>query len=186
MRLRGAVLLLLFGALAGGCGALDGPARLAGLPLPDPATLPCCWQSQEQVWVSTADGELNLGAAVAVRGGTLTVVVLDPMGRRLVTLIQGAGDVQTLDAPPAWSGALSHQLLLAIYLHHLTAEQWRLGDPAWSLAADSGHKSLAYRGRELVRLDYLEEGTQEPFDRAVEFRGQGISLRIGTLSRTAL
>lgn len=180
-----AALLVLFATLAG-CSALTGAARLAKLPLPDPVTLPCCWQSQEQVRVSTADGELNLGAAVAVRDGTLTVVILDPVGRRLVTLVQGAGETQALDAPPTWSTALSHQLLLTVYLHHLTAEQWRFGDPGWRLAEDSSHKSLIYRGRELVRLDYLQEGTDEPFDRAVNFSGQGINLRIGTLSRTTL
>ncbi|MFA5631147.1 MAG: DUF3261 domain-containing protein [Porticoccaceae bacterium] len=177
-------------AAIGGCAGPGALPRHAQPPLPAPAGLPCCWQSQEQVHVSAQGADQTLLAAVAVTPGKLTLVAFDGLGRRLVTVVHTGGEPQTLDAPPGWSAELSHQLLLAIYLHNLALDQWRFDDPGWSVveatARESRIRSLRYGKRELVRLSYATPGDGGDSARDVEYIGRDIRLGILTLSRADL
>ncbi|KJS09331.1 MAG: hypothetical protein VR73_02490 [Gammaproteobacteria bacterium BRH_c0] len=122
-------------------------------------------------------------AAVAVQDGTLTVVLFDPLGRRIATLVHSEGEAQTLSAPPGWPPELSHQLLLGLYLHHLPPSQWRFPDEGWSIAHDASHRTLNYHQHQLVQLQYQGGGDSE---RSLRFIGQDMSVRITTLSRAEL
>lgn len=183
MSLKPALLFALLGILSG-CNILQVSNPVQRLPLPNPEALTCCWQSVEQVRVSTPDSERDFTVAVAYDEEKLTVVVLDILGRRLVTIIHDGGEPRTLDAPARWPAALSRKILVAIYMHHLTPEQWQLESPDWVIRENSTHKSLTYRGREQVRLDYLSDSSS--FDRVLTYSGRDIRLHIRTLSRTML
>lgn len=166
------------------CANLSTATRLAQLPLPVARQLSCCWQAEEKVEITAPDRTLSLTAAVAVRDGTLTVVVFDPLGRRMATLVHSDGEPQTLSAPPGWPAELSRQMLIGLYLHHLAPQQWGFsGNEGWSIASDTSHKALSYRQRELVRLDYAMDN---PAERTLRFSDQNMSVRVTTLSRAEL
>lgn len=159
--------------------------------LPPPSALPCCWQAQERVQVSAQGEEHTFLAALAVDPDTLTVVVLDDLGRRLLTLIHDGGHLKVLDAPPGWPESLSQQLLLAVYLHHLTPEQWTRSTENWSVVEAGSRRTLLYRARERVTLHYAAVGATvavAPFarPRRIEFVGQEVQINVVTLSRDAL
>ncbi|MEJ2760385.1 MAG: DUF3261 domain-containing protein [Gammaproteobacteria bacterium] len=178
------VLLLALLSILGGCSILQASNPAQRLPLSTPEALPCCWQSVERVRALNPDSERDFTVVVASTEGKLTVVVLDILGRRLVTIIHDGGELRTLEAPARWPAALSRQLLVSIYLHHLTPQQRQLESPDWVIRADDTHKSLIYRGREQVRLDYLSDSSS--FDRVLTYSGRDIRLHIRTLSRTTL
>lgn len=184
MPLNRAIAIVLLAMLAG-CGSLGG-AHLAQLDLPTPEQLPCCWQSQERVSVTTPEEELELMTAIARTPGKLAVVVLDALGRRLLTLEQAGAGLQTLGAPASWSPDLSRQIVLAVYLHHLPDGQWQFRQSGWSVRRDDAARLLAYRERTQLRLDYLDEGGDSGRPRLLTMPGQDVSLRIVTLSRVAL
>lgn len=179
---------VLLAIMLAGCAGLRAPARPI---LPSPSELQCCWQSQERVRVSIPGEEKSLLAAVAVTPGKLTIVAFDPLGHRLVTLVHAGNTPQTLDAPPGWSEALSHQLLLAIYLHNLKPEQWAFARTGWAVADAGAIRTLSYRGRDRVRLHYAAVGAEVPTDvaarpRRVDYLDHSIQLDILTLSRNQL
>jgi hypothetical protein len=184
VRLNRASAIILFAVLAG-CGSLGG-TRLAQLALPTPEQLPCCWQSQERVRVTTPEGELELMTAIARTPGKLAVVVLDSLGRRLLTLEQAGAGLQDSGRPASWSPDLSRQIVLAVYLHHLPDGQWQFQQPGWTVQRDGAGKLLAYRERTQLRLDYLDEGGDSGRPRRLTLPGQDVSLHIVTLSRVAL
>jgi hypothetical protein len=162
------------------------PERLSQVPLPSPEALQCCWQSEESVRITTPQHTLRVSAAVAVTPGKLVVVILDGIGRPLVSLSHEGGEPRTLGAPSDWSPSLTRQLLLAVYLHRLDSQQWHFDNPGWSLDVTANGRSLRYRGRELVRLRYPVEEPEVGNPREVEYIGQGIHLAIHDLTRTAL
>ena len=181
----GAVLLVT--GLLSGCAALGTPQSS----LPPPSALPCCWQSQERVQVSTGEEEHTFLAALAVSPQALTVVVLDDLGRRLLTLVHDGVAVTTLDAPPGWPERLSSQLLLAIYLHQLAPEQWLQPSGDWSVSDAGGSRTLLYRGKEHVRLHYAAVGVTVPVEpfaqpRRIDFVGQEVQIHVVTLSHDPL
>ena len=177
--------LLLLAVLASGCATWGAPGRLAQLALPAPQQLDCCWQSRERVQITTPGETLTLDAAVALTSGPLTLVAFDGLGRRLVALSHSGGAPQTLQAPAGWSTALSHQLLLALYLHHLAPAAWQFADPDWSVTAEDDLRVLRHRGRELVRLRYLAQDSAQA-GREIDYIGQDIRLSVHSLSRTEL
>lgn len=171
------VLLLALGA----CASLYG-AWLEQLPLPAASQLPCCWQTEEKVEISAPGRDLLLTAAVAVQKDTLTVVVFDPIGRRMATLIHTEGEPQVL-APPGWPPELSRQLLIGLYLHHLSPDQWGFSEEGWSITSTPGLRTLSYHQRQLVKLQYPAHDRAE---RTLRFVGKGLSVRLTTLSMAEL
>ncbi|MDO8861127.1 DUF3261 domain-containing protein [Haliea sp. E1-2-M8] len=165
----------------GACASLHG-ARLEQLPLPAASQLPCCWQAEEKVEISVPGRDLLLTAAVAVQEDTLTVVVFDPIGRRMATLIHTEGEPQVL-APPDWPPELSRQLLIGLYLHHLNPDQWVFSEEGWTIASDPGLRTLSYHQRQLVKLQYSAHDLAE---RTLLFNGHSLSVRLTTLSRADL
>lgn len=176
--------LLVLIAFASGC-ATTAPQRLAQLALPAPQQLDCCWQSRERVQIAADGKTLTLDAAVALTPGQLTLVAFDGLGRRLVALSHTGGTPHTLQAPPGWSAVLSHQLLLALYLHHLPLPAWEFAGPDWTVSEENNHRVLRRRGQELVRLRYLTAEATEN-GREIDYIGQNMLLTVHSLSRNAL
>lgn len=171
-----------------GCAALRVPPSSA---LPPPSALPCCWQSQERVRITAGSEEHTFLAALSVSPAGLTVVVLDELGRRLLTLVHDGGRPQTLEAPPGWPEHLSQSLLLALYLHHLTPQQWQHSSRHWSAVEVGSSRILHYRGQERVRLHYAAISATVPVEpfahpRRVDFPGHDLQINVVTVSKDEL
>ncbi len=172
-----------FCLLLAACASLPSD-RLAELPLPEPGQLPCCWQYQEQVTLTLPETEFQWRAAVAVRKDTLTLVVLDSLGRRVARVRQAGGDVATESALPQWRDQWSHLILLGHYLHYLDLEAppvgWPPAEAGWSLSIAADEKKLLFRDREVLRLQYPDEKNR-PDRRRLHIAGRDIILTIETV-----
>lgn len=187
MRVIRSVGVWLAACLLSGCAVLG----KSHSPLPPPGALSCCWQSQERVIVTAGEDEHTFLAVLAASPQTLTVVVLDDLGRRLLTLVHDDSTVTVLDAPPGWPERLSTQLLLAIYLHQLAPGQWRQSGDDWSVREAGASRTLLYRGKEHVRLHYAAVGAAVPVEpfarpRRIDFVGQDVQIHVVTLSHDPL
>ncbi len=131
------------------------------------------------------DQRLELQAAVALLEDGITVVILDSMGRRVVTLEQTASGLRTDSSLPKWNTAMSHLLMVALYLHHLDLDTanpvWPVSTPGWSVAADAGERTLRFRDRMRMQLQYLPGDS-----RRISVTGRELQLIIETVQRSLL
>ena len=172
-------LLLLLAA----CGTL-GPGTPRHWPaLPAASALPCCWQVEEQIELQAQDGTMQLGGVVARRGNSLTFVLFDSLGRRLLTLVHRDGESQVDMREELPLAEHSRLLLLALYLQWLPAEQWPM-DPDWTLAQEPGRKTLHYRTQPRITLTYPDPTNADA--RTLSFVREGITLHLRTVARTVL
>lgn len=154
-------------------------------PLPSITRLECCWQSEEQVVLTTGESENTLLAATSLTEGQLTVVVLDSIGRRLLTLRYDDNGLRELQAPPQWRTSNSRYLLAAIFLHHISSVNWLQHSPDWQVQFEGNSRVLSHRGREIMSLVYDKgEAPQDP--RTVRVPGHQLTMRVTTLTRTEL
>ena len=178
----GALLLLLF---LGGC-IIVIDTETAAPPIPPPSSLQCCWQSEELVRVGYAEGELLLHSIAALQADQLTLVILDSLGHRRLTLSYDGSSIQALSAPPGWDVRFNHYLLLAIFLHHSTTALWVTGSSGWTVSQQGQQKSLLYRGKTRVTLDYSHSENNLASKRTVRFADYPLTLEVTTLSRSPL
>lgn len=127
---------------------------LAQLPLPMAKEQPCCWQTLQQWDIKTDQEEMSLQAVLARNNTdakqTLTLVLLDPMGRRLLSVSDESGHIQSL--PDTAQQSIQTQgefLMAAIYLAYWPRSSWHsaLANSDWSL-----HESK--HGTQLTRTLY--------------------------------
>ncbi|MBR9911164.1 MAG: DUF3261 domain-containing protein [Gammaproteobacteria bacterium] len=169
-----------------GCSHFSGRAS-SWPPIPSVAELSCCWQSEEKIDLRDKNGDYTFHSVVAVAENQLTVVVLDGLGYRHLTLVyDGTGALRTLAAPPSWDGEYSHYFLLAIYLHHLKPGAWPVNQPHWRVKWEGSKKSLYYKNDEIMTLNYTD--SQDPLaqTRNVVFADLPLILTVTTLTRMPL
>ena len=122
------------------------------LPILDTKHLPCCWQAQEYLEIDLQGHQFRLSSAIAVTDHSLTVVVLDSLGRRLLTVTQ-MGNTISVDKSEGVPNALpTDWLLLAIYLRHMPINLWSLATPEWQVDEVDGSRLLTLQGREMIRM----------------------------------
>lgn len=191
------VALCLLGGCAGTAGPVIGSATVPApgvaafsLPanlLPDSASLPCCWQALETLDIDFHHQPLQLTAVVASNGGSLSVVILDPLGRRLVTIVQEGTDVRVdqsqdlaVDLPVNW-------LLAGIFLRYLPDSSWNFAGSTWKVAQSGATRLLKLDGRLRLRLTPHGIGAQNPasdrYSARLDYPGLELSLKITTLLR---
>lgn len=168
--------------------ALPGkPANLASLPLPDSSELPCCWQSQESLEIDFRNQRHQLSSVMAVEKTGLTLIVFDPLGRKLLTVTQHGAEVkkqvlQAADELPV------HWLLPAIYLAHMNRQRWSMDQSPWSVDEQDSRLVLSFRQRPTVVVEGYTDGDlpRTGNQRVVRFVEHGLTLNITTLVSKAL
>jgi|GEM_PF-4921632 len=148
--------------------------------LPEPAVLSCCWQSQEQLHITTGTDTESLLSITERSAEQLTVAILSPAGQPLVLLRHDRRGVHAVEVPPGWDTRLNRAILAAIYLHQLASDEWIGSNPAWSVRADKNSRALLHEGKIIVLIQYPEAGK-----RSVHYPGYAVHLAISTLSRTS-
>lgn len=158
--------------------------------LPDAGLLDCCWQAQEQIHVHHADGDFRLFAAVVSSKNGLTVVLMDAVHQRLVTILQHGIEVQTQFSQPSESvRQIPIQLLMAgLYLRHLDLQSWQMeADWRVELAAD-GVRKLFYR--ENLMVSAQPQADPHPSDLSsgweLQYHAASLCVQVRELSRESL
>jgi len=178
---------------------LTGCAHLANYPrntnplLPDTASLPCCWQAREQLEIEFQDKKLSMSSVIAVHNKSLTVVILDPLGRRVFTVIQQGKKIQIeksaaiqKDFPVKW-------LLVGIYLRKMPDSGWLFENSNWSIKREHNYVLLeqdkiakVILTEAVAQRDILNHSLQENLSSRLEYPDLKLRVNITTLSRTTL
>lgn len=176
-----------------GCVQLASYTRDTEPLLPDPENLPCCWQSLEQLEVEFQEKKLSMTSVIAVHNKKLTVVFLDPLGRRIFTVIQQGDNIQIeksaemqKDFPVKW-------LLIGIYLRYMPVSMWSTDNSGWAIKHGDHFVLLKQKEREKVILTKViaEETTRSDSPRQsltarLDYPDLKLRVNITTLSRDPL
>ena len=162
-------------------------ADLATLPLPDSSELPCCWQAQESLEIDYRGQQHKLTSVMLVEEAGLTLLVLDPLGRKLVTVTQRGSKITERLASDAAELPIK-SLLPAVYLAHMNQQRWALNQSPWSVGEQEGSLVLYYLQRPTVKVAGYTDGNVPKVgnQRVVRFVEHGVTLTITTLKSAAL
>jgi len=155
-------------------------------PLPAVETLGCCWLTEEQVTVENDDGAQVLGVAVEVYADLLTLVLLDPTGRQLLTIRYDGDSLQELTTPPGWDSRYSHYLTLAVFLHHAQEGSWLQRPSPWQVKSTYPVKTLQRGNSTIISLTYTDPEQSTTQTRVLDLAGSGQRITVTTLRRREL
>ncbi len=124
---------------------------------------------------------------MAVTKTGLTLLVLDPLGRKLLTVTQRGSEVTEQLAGDA--GELPvRSLLPAVYLAHMHQQLWDLDQSQWSVGKQGNNLILYFRQRPNVTVEGYTDGNAPTAgkQRVVRFVEHDVTLTITTLKSAAL
>jgi hypothetical protein len=153
---------------------------LADLSLPGPQAGNCCWQALQRLEIRYRGQTYTLTGALAHTTAGVTLVLLDPVGRRLLSVQQQDNALQTWRAPEL-PDDLPERFLLASSM----LVWWPLSDwyeilqqtPEWQLTTTANQRVLNYKGRPIINAVY------SPMPVSVV---EGITLKTTTQAETVL
>ena len=131
---------------------------LANLPLPADQSANCCWQALQKLDITYEAQHFQLTGVLAQAKSGVTLVLLDPFGRRLLS-ISKQGDAINTYRSPELPAELPERFLLASSM----MVWWPLADwqallaPAktgWTLDATADSRVLSYRGQPMISAHY--------------------------------
>ena len=161
--------------------------------LPDTANLPCCWQALEQLEIEFQGTTFSMSSIIAVHNKELTVVILDPLGRRIFTVTQRGKNVQVEKSagikryfPVKW-------LLIGIYLRYMPISGWKSENSDWVIKSGDSYVLLEQNKQEKVILTkVIEEGntsndsSKESSTARLDYPDLKLRVNITTLSINSL
>ena len=115
--------LIFFGFILPACATVT-ERQLETTSLPDPAWLGCCWQAQEHIAVDNGSRTTSLMAVSSLQQDRLTMVLLDTLGRRVLTLTQ-QGQAVVIDPGEAARQLPVKLFLLGFYLRYMPDGGWQ-------------------------------------------------------------
>src|SRR3954470_8357976 len=195
--------LLLIGMLAlmaSGC-ATRQVQTLTSLPLPADQSLNCCWQALQQLDITYDKSTYKLTGALAQTRDGVTLVLLDPFGRRLLS-VNKQGEMITSYRSPELPEGLPERFLLASSM----LVWWPLADwqallasqkTGWQITTNNSERVLTYGGKPVIRAHYTPNSTaiidgmnkntvvgQEPV--ILQHEHQALSIQVVTQSLDAI
>jgi len=150
--------------------------------LPDVSALGCCWQATEAMHIRDAGSEFEVMSVIAVTNDGLTLILLDPLQRRWLTLNQRGQDVVIDRAIDTDKDLPLNLLLLAVYLKHLGAIDWE--GSIWEVEVSGSSKILSQNGKALIRLDSRPAPEEDTVD--IYYPTAKIAVAVKTTSRVTL
>lgn len=148
------VIALASALLAPGC-ATRQVQTLANLPLPLDSAGHCCWQALQQLDINFDGHRYQLTGALAQTRAGVTLVLLDPLGRRLLSVSKRGDQIDTYRSPELPEGLPERFLLASSMLVWWPLADWQavLSEP-WQVSSDSTGRVLSYRGKALLSASY--------------------------------
>lgn len=153
MRLLAVMLLTLAGA---GCVSRQ-VQTLADLPLPATPAANCCWQALQQLEIRYQEQTFSLTGALAQTKEGVTLVLLDPLGRRLLSVQKQGDKLQTWRSPELPDGLPERFLLASSMLVWWPLADWQTAlqqTPEWQLTSGANNRVLSYRGQPVINVVY--------------------------------
>lgn len=151
---------ILLGLVISGCTNSRHIATLQQLPLPNIGTGECCWQLLQSISINNDGNTADLQGVLLQQQAQLSLILLDPMGRRLATITNTA-DTVTLETNAEIDAKIPDRLLIAaVYLTYWPEQSWQhtLHNSPWTLQqthANSGqiNRHLSYNNRVIISVD---------------------------------
>ncbi len=136
-------------------------STLDNLPLPAAAGGNCCWQVLQQLEVTYQERQLQLTAAFANKLEGASLVLLDPLGRRMLSITQVGEGLDIYRAPELPQDLPAQFLLTSSMLSWWPEADWQqaLASSPWQLliasrANGSSYRQLNYKGKPQLLIDY--------------------------------
>ena len=174
----GVLWMLLVALILGGCASRQ-HYQLVDLPLPAAAGEGCCWQASQQLEIRYQDQVFNLNAALARTQQGASLVLLDPLGRRLLSIRQQGAELEVWRSPEMPADLPERFLLASSMFVWWPLAEWRhLQGSDWSIVADTDRRELYYRGKGVMTAVYHPAVYQsakvyQPADAGAAERGIG-------------
>lgn len=132
--------------------------------LPLPQQNHCCWQALQQLVIYYGSDTYKLQAALAATHEGTVLVLLDPLGRRLLSVKQQGTQREIFRAPELPTSIPEQFLLASSLLAWLPVTDWQLFFESssvqhWQFNVSQDNRLLSYRGHPIIRLGYP---TQSP------------------------
>lgn len=148
------LLVCLWILMLGGCASRQ-HYQLQDLPLPAAAGQGCCWQAAQQLEIHYRQDTYRLSAALARTAQGASLVLLDPLGRRLFSIRQQQGQLETYRSPELPEDLPERFLLASSMLVWWPLADWQhLQSSDWSLVAGADTRRLMYRGQPVLTATY--------------------------------
>lgn len=142
--------------LASGC-ATRQVQTLASLPLPADASGNCCWQALQQLEIHYGTQTYKLTGALAQTREGVTLVLFDPLGRRLLSINKQGDKLNTYRAPELPEALPERFLLASSMLVWWPLADWQAtlaSDSSWQITATQAERRLLYRGKPIIHASY--------------------------------
>ncbi|MCB1669208.1 MAG: DUF3261 domain-containing protein [Pseudomonadales bacterium] len=194
------LILIIFFFLSVACQHNPSLPTIATPPLPGSNQLACCWQAQESLEITFHDKQFQLNAVVAVdtqmnakkRQQKLTLVLFNPLGQRILTIVQQEQEISTLVSPQLKDPLPAELLLAGVHLAYSNDSAWSEIGPknrtGWSMNTthtESGdvEKVLSYRSRPIISMVTTPNAQSR---RILYFADHNAVIKITTLTRNPL
>lgn len=130
--------------------------QLQDLPLPANNSEGCCWQATQQLEIHYRQSVYQLNAALAHTATGARLVLLDPMGRRLLSIQQTQGQLDVYRAPELPEELPARFLLASSMLAWWPLVDWQgeLRTTEWLIDANEQGRVLRFRGHPLLTAHY--------------------------------
>jgi len=131
---------------------------LANLPLPADQSANCCWQAVQKLDITYDKQHFQLTGALAQTRAGVTLVLLDPFGRRLLSISKQGDTVDTYRSPELPAELPEHFLLASSMMTWWPLADWQTllvsSKTGWELKATSDSRTLNYRGKTIISANY--------------------------------
>jgi len=176
MRLLFTCLLVVF---ASGC-ATRQVQTLANLPLPADQSGNCCWQALQQLDITYDKQNYKLTGALAQTRTGVTLVLLDPLGRRLLSVTKQGATINSYRSPELPAGLPERFLLASSMLVWWPLVDWQsslTGKTGWQISRTGNERILSYRGQTMVRASFDQDSSILVEGMNVAAIGQSVTLK---------
>jgi hypothetical protein len=137
---------------------------LANLPLPADQSANCCWQALQKLDITYGKQQFQLTGVLAQTRNGVTLVLLDPFGRRLLSITKQGEAINTYRSPELPAELPEHFLLASSMLVWWPLADWQAllsshntgasPNTGWKLEATTNSRVLSYRGQAIIRAGY--------------------------------
>lgn len=151
MKVLGIIGLLLLTGCAG-----RAHYQLQDLPLPPVNSGGCCWQASQRLEIHHGNSVYRLNAALAQTNEGASLVLLDPMGRRMLSVRQSQGQLDIYRSPELPKALPARFLLATSMLAWWPLADWQseLRNTGWSIASTARTRVLHFRSKPLLTATY--------------------------------
>lgn len=177
------LIVVFFCALAG-CASLGTYFKAPPLVLPNTESLPCCWQVHEKLDIVYQGERIALSSVIVINDNQLTVVILDPLGRRIFSIIQQSDHIQVEKSDLIKEYLPVEWLLIGVYLRYMSEDGWSFKGSVWSVNKDREHVLLMLNNK--IKVVLFNPVTQDEAVTQLQYPDLKLNVKITTLLRQSL